>query len=314
LGSKGISVEQEAAQTTRITVGVASYNRPDLLRRAIQSAVSQTYRNLEILISDNGSSNPEVRAVIEEFARSDARIRCIFHPVNQGAFFNFRSVLNEASSEYFVWLADDDYWCPEYLENLLAEAMRTGATLTYGRVEIVDIEIAEGDRFVKEMATTTGRFASMVNFVRFDTDSVFYGLFPTAIGKKLVGSLRNWYVPKAMASDYPFLEYNFVSYVFIFGLLSTGSFCNASSERSVHYCGGRSAFVYAPRLGVRHIALFLVYVLIHFQMVARFTKATFLVCSPQGVLMSPFATLYLFLRRIRMIVTQRLKRIGAGVK
>lgn len=312
MGSKGISVEHKTAQTTRITVGVTSYNRPDLLRRAIQSAVSQTYRNLEILISDNGSSNPEVRTVIEEFARSDARIRCIFHQVNQGAFFNFRSVLNEASSEYFVWLADDDYWCPEYLESLLAEAMRTGAALTYGRAEVVDIEIAEGDRIVKEMPTATKRFASMVNFARFDTDSVFYGLFPTAIGKKLLGFLRNWYVPKSMATDYPFLEYNFVSYVFIFGLLSVGGFCNASGEKAVHYAGGRGPFTPSPRLGVRHIALFLVYILIHLQMVARFTKATLLAGSPQGVLVSPFATLYLFLRRIGMIVFQRFNRLMRG--
>lgn len=301
-----------AAQGVRVTVGVASYNRPELLRRAIQSAVSQTYKNLEILISDNGSPNPEVRKVIEEFARSDTRIRCIFHPVNQGAFFNFRSVLTEANGQYFVWLADDDYWCPEYLENLLAQAMRTGAALTYGRAEIVDIEIAEQDRFVKEMPTTIGRFSALANFLCFDTDSIFYGLFPTATGKKLAGLLRNWRVPKTMAADYPFLEYNFVSYAFIFGLISSGGFCNASGEKAVHYAGGRDPFVPSPRLGVRHVALFLVYFLIHLQMVARFTKATVLAGSPQGVLVSPLATLYLFLRRIGMIVFQRFDRLMKG--
>ncbi len=312
MGYKDISVELEATQATRITIGVASYNRPDLLRRAIQSAVSQTYRNLEILISDNGSSNPEVRTVIEGFVRSDSRVRCIFHQINQGAFFNFRSLLNESSSEYFVWLADDDYWCPEYLESLLADTVRTGAALTYGRAEIVDIEIAEGDRIVKEMPTETKRVASMVNFVRLDTDAALYGLFPTAIGKKLVGFLCNWYVPKSMATDHPSLEYNFVSYVFIFGLLSVGGFCNASGEKAVHYVGGRGASTPSPRLGFRHIALFLVYVLIHLQMVVRFTKATVLAGSPQGVLLSPFAALYLFLRRIGMIFFRRLNRLMRG--
>lgn len=314
LGSKGISVVLDALPIPIISVGVASYNRPVLLKRAIQSAISQTYRNLEILISDNGSSDPEVRRVIEEFEQSDARIRCTFHPVNQGAFFNFRSVLNEANGDYFVWLADDDHWCPEYLETLLAESVRTGAALTYGRAEIVDIEISESDRIVKEMPSVAGRFGALIDFIRFDTDSVFYGLFPTATGKKLVGMLRNWVVPKKMAVDYPFLEYNFVSYVFIFGLLSVGGFCNASCDKSVHYAGGRGAFVHSPRLGVRHVALFLVYVLIHIQMVARFFKAAFLVGSLQGILMSPFATIYLFARRIWMIGTQRLKRIAGWVK
>lgn len=299
----------DEAQGTRITVGVASYNRPALLRRAIRSVVSQSYKNLEILISDNGSPDPEVRKIIEEFARSDTRIRCIFHPVNRGAFFNFRSLLNEAGGQYFVWLADDDYWCPEYLESLLAQAKLTGATLTYGRAEIVDIEIAERDRLVKEMPTTIGRLAALVNFVRFDTDSIFYGLFPTASGKKLAGLLRNWRVPKAMATDYPFLEYNFVSYAFIFGLLSVRGFCNASGEKAVHYAGGRGPFSPSPRLGVRHIVLLLVYVFIHLQMVARFTKATFLGGSLRGVLMSPLAALYLLLRRIGMIVRQRFNRL-----
>lgn len=297
-----------------ITVGVASYNRPELLKRAIQSAVSQTYKNLEILISDNGSPNPEVRKVIEEFARSDSRIRCIFHPVNQGAFFNFRSVLNEASGKYFVWLADDDYWCPEYLESLLTQAIRTGAALTYGRAEIVDIEIAEQDRVVKEMPTRIGRLAAMATFVRFDTDSIFYGIFPTITGKKLAGLLRNWRVPNAMANDYPFLEYNFVSYVFIFGLMSSGGFCNASSEKAVHYAGGREPFSHSPKVGWRHLGLFLAYVLIHLQMVARFTSATFAVGSAAGIVVSPVATLYLFSRRISVIVTQRWKRSFGRVK
>lgn len=293
----------------RITVGVASYNRPELLRRAIQSAVSQTYKNLEILISDNGSPDPEVSKTIEEFARADTRIRCIFHPVNQGAFFNFRSVLNEASGKYFVWLADDDYWCPEYLESLLAQAKLTGAALTYGRAEIVDIEMAERDRVVKEMPTTIRRLPALVNFVRFDTDSIFYGLFPTATGKKLAGLLRNWRVPKALAKDYPFLEYNFVSYAFIFGLLSSGGFCNASSGKAIHYAGGREPFSNSPSVGWRHLGLFIAYVLIHLQMAARFTKATFSAGSPSGVLASPIAALYLFWRRMSLIISQRFNRL-----
>lgn len=296
------------AQTTRITVGVASYNRPELLRRAIQSAVSQTYKNLEILISDNGSTNPEVRKVIEEFSRSDTRIRCILHPVNQGMFFNFRSVLEEARGKYFVWLADDDYWCPEYLEKVLEQAQKSGAALTYGRVEVVDIEIAEKDRIGKEMPTVTGRLAALTNFIRFDSDSIFYGIFPTAIGRKLAGLLQHWRVPQAMAKNYPFLEYNFVSYAFIFGLLSSGGFCNASSATTVHYAGGREPFINSPRLGWRHLGLFLVYVLIHVQMAARFVRASFAVGSGLGIVASPIAALYLLSRRIGMIVTLRLRR------
>lgn len=299
-------------QSLMISVGLASYNRPDLLRRAIQSVLSQTYTNLEILISDNASSNPKVREVIEEFSRADVRIRCFFHPENQGAFFNFSSLLNEARGKYFIWLADDDYWGCEFVENLISRSVKSGAALTYGRAEIVDVDVPAQDRFGKEMETSIGRFSSIVNFLRFDTDSVFYGVFPTAVGKRLVCLLRNWWVPRFVSAEYPFLEYNFVSYVFIFGLLSSGGFCNASSEKAVHYVGGRSDFSPSPSIGWRHIILFFVYVVIHIQMAIRFVVAAFLVGSLTGLLFAPVGAAYLFFRRIKMIANQRLNKLLKG--
>ncbi|MBK8119735.1 MAG: hypothetical protein IPK39_11555 [Sulfuritalea sp.] len=145
--------------------------------------------------------------------------------------------------------------------------------------------------------------------MRFDTDSIFYGLFPTATGKKLVELLRTWRVPKTMAAAYPFLEYNFVSYAFVFGLLSSGGFCNERSGKAIHYAGGREPFSNSPSVGWRHLGLFIAYVLIHLQMVARFIRATFAVGSGLGVVASPIAEFYFFCRRMRMIVFQRLKRL-----
>ena len=295
-----------------ITVGVASYNRPKLLKRAIQSAVSQTQKNLEILISDNGSSNPEVRAVIDEFSKSDARIRCIFHPDNRGPCFNFRNLLNEAKGKYFIWLADDDYWSPDYLESLLVHARQTGAALTYGRAEVVDIDIAEDDRIAKEMRTSNGAFAAMTNFVRFDSDSIFYGLFITATGKKLQATLSEWRLPKAITKGNQFLEYNFISYVFIFGLLTSGGFCNASGIKTTHYISGRIATGMPQGFCLRHLMLLFAYVLIHLQMIMRFAYVALVTRSTMGLILSPMLVLYLFVRRMKLIISPRLRRIFRG--
>lgn len=176
-----------------VSVGIVSYNRPELLKRAIESAVSQSYRDLEIIISDNGSTDPRVRHIIEQFAANDPRIKCLFHPVNQGAFFTFREALNAATGRYFIWLADDDYWCSEYLAHIAAKAGQSGAALTYGRCEIIDAEQGSDDRVVKEMATASSRLAAMANFVRLDTDAVLrfvsYRIGP-AIGR-VVALLAN---------------------------------------------------------------------------------------------------------------------------
>ncbi|TPQ28520.1 glycosyltransferase family 2 protein [Methylomonas koyamae] len=292
-----------------VSIGIVSYNRPELLKRAIESATSQTYRDVEIVISDNGSTDPLVRQIIEEFAANDPRIKCLFHRVNQGAFFNFRAALNAATGRYFIWLADDDYWCAEYLENIVATAEQSGAALTYGRCEIVDVDLAGDDRVVKEMKTALGRLAAMTNFVRLDTDAVFYGLFPTALGRKLAGLLRFWRIPPKLAVAWPFLEYNFVSYAFIFGLLSSGGYCNASSENTVHFVGGRSPFPHSPSLGWRHLLLFLMYVSVHLQMESRFAYAAYAAASWPGVMFSPVAVGYLFCRRLGMILSQRLNTL-----
>lgn len=95
-----------------VSIGILSYNRPDDLRRAVQSVIDQTYGNLEILISDNGSQVAETRAVIAAFAGNDKRIRTFLHEVNRGPQFNFEFLVNQATGKYFSWLADDDAYSP----------------------------------------------------------------------------------------------------------------------------------------------------------------------------------------------------------
>ncbi|OQA34682.1 MAG: GalNAc(5)-diNAcBac-PP-undecaprenol beta-1,3-glucosyltransferase [Betaproteobacteria bacterium ADurb.Bin341] len=305
MGSADSVPEMEPAL---VSVGLASYNRPQLLRRAIDSIRAQSYRNLEILVSDNGSTDPEVHELIKNFAQNDHRVKFVLHPENRGAFFNFCWLLSQAKGEYFIWLADDDYWCDGFLESLMASARQSGAALTYGRASVVDVPVAEKDAIAKEMSSTTGAFSSVLRFIRFDSDSIFYGVFRRETGQKLCGFLRNWRLPVGWASDYPFLEYNFVSYVFLYGILATGGFCNASSDKTIHYVGGRAPFRNLPSLGRRHLVLLLAYVLIHMQMVVRFARSAFTVGSLIGALLAPVAGSFLFLRRIGMILSQRLRK------
>lgn len=295
-----------------ISVGLASYNRPELLERAMASIRAQNYPRLEILVSDNGSTDPRVAPLIQDFAQQDSRVKAVLHPENRGAFFNFRWLLSQATGDYFIWLADDDYWCEGFLESLAARAFQSGAALTYGRAAVVDVPVAEKDAFAKELASTCGTLQSLWRFVRFDSDSIFYGLFRRETGQKLCEVLRNWRLPGGWAKDYPFLEYNFVSYVFLYGILATGGFCNASSDKTVHYVGGRAPFRNAPSLGKRHLVLLVAYVWIHLQMMFRFARAAGAVNSAKGILLAPVAGAFLFLRRIGMIFSQRMRSLKRG--
>lgn len=98
-----------------VTIAIPTYDRVDRLRRAVESVQNQTYRQLEILVSDNASTDGTA-SLCKEFARSDPRVRYIRRSKNLGAADNFRCSLEEATGEVFMWLADDDWLDPGYIE------------------------------------------------------------------------------------------------------------------------------------------------------------------------------------------------------
>jgi len=98
-----------------VSVGLPTYNRCLGLRRAIDSVLSQTYKNIELVVSDNASSD-DTRIVCEEYARRDSRLRYIRQSENVGMISNFNVVLGESSGPYFMWLADDDWLDARYIE------------------------------------------------------------------------------------------------------------------------------------------------------------------------------------------------------
>jgi glycosyltransferase involved in cell wall biosynthesis len=97
------STMQGATQATLplVSVGLPTFNRALSLGCAIQSVLSQDYPNLELIISDNASTD-STQLICVDFSKRDGRVRYIRQPTNQGAGANFRTVLTEASGQYFM--------------------------------------------------------------------------------------------------------------------------------------------------------------------------------------------------------------------
>src|SRR5437868_4342536 len=92
-----------------VTIGLPSYNRPQGLKRSLENAISQTYQNLEIIVSDNCSDDAlNIQELVESYIKNDSRVKFYRQPQNIGAFLNFKFLLEKASGEYFMWLSDDD--------------------------------------------------------------------------------------------------------------------------------------------------------------------------------------------------------------
>src|SRR5229473_2324672 len=97
-----------------VTIGLPTYNRASELKRAVESVLAQDYSNLELVISDNASTD-DTQLVCERFCAQDNRIRYIRQPTNRGAAANFHEVLQRAGGEFFMWLGDDDWLDSSYV-------------------------------------------------------------------------------------------------------------------------------------------------------------------------------------------------------
>jgi glycosyltransferase involved in cell wall biosynthesis len=95
-----------------VTVAIPTYRRPDFLRGAIESALAQTYRNVEILISDSDASD-EIAALVDGY--SDARLRYRRNDRPTNGLENALAMYRDARGELIATLHDDDEWEPGFL-------------------------------------------------------------------------------------------------------------------------------------------------------------------------------------------------------
>ncbi|MCC6543249.1 MAG: glycosyltransferase [Nitrospirae bacterium] len=101
-----------SAKTPKVSVCIPTYNRPDLLKLAMESVLEQTFRDYELIISDNASGD-STAAVITSF--KDCRIIHIRKEKNVGLVDNWNSCLASAKGKYITIFHDDDRMLPENL-------------------------------------------------------------------------------------------------------------------------------------------------------------------------------------------------------
>lgn len=90
-----------------VTVGMPVYNGDFFFKRALISVIHQSYRNIEVIISNNCSTDKTLE-IIEFYAKKDNRIRYYNQTKRIPLEDNFKFVLNKSNSEYFMWAAADD--------------------------------------------------------------------------------------------------------------------------------------------------------------------------------------------------------------
>lgn len=117
-----------------VSIGVPVYNGEGFIRPVLDSLLEQTYKNLEIIISDNASTD-STGSICLEYAARDPRVRYYRNPVNIGADPNFRRTIELSSGDYFMWACADDVKPSTAVESCVAALQRNDrASMAHGPV------------------------------------------------------------------------------------------------------------------------------------------------------------------------------------
>ncbi len=104
-----------------VQICLPTYNGESHLAEALDSLLAQTYRNIEIVIMDNASTDATPR-IAQDFARRDNRIRYFRSETFVCAADNWNRAFEKIDphrSEFFMWAGDDDLWSSNYVERLI---------------------------------------------------------------------------------------------------------------------------------------------------------------------------------------------------
>ncbi|HEY7952916.1 MAG TPA: glycosyltransferase, partial [Solirubrobacteraceae bacterium] len=126
-----------SAATPRVTLGIATFNRETYLAQAISSALEQDYGDFEVLVIDDGSTNPAIADVLAGF--DDPRLRVVRHPTNLGIAEAYNTMIREGRGELIAMLGDDDICLPGRLTREVAifdEHPETG--VVHGDALVID--------------------------------------------------------------------------------------------------------------------------------------------------------------------------------
>ncbi|MDX1975780.1 MAG: glycosyltransferase family 2 protein [Rickettsiales bacterium] len=102
----------------KVSVIIPTYNRANILSRALESVLNQTFTDYELIIVDDGSTD-HTRNTLSHY-EAEARITIIYHPKNRGAAAARNTGINSAKGTYIAFLDSDDEWLPTKLAKQVA--------------------------------------------------------------------------------------------------------------------------------------------------------------------------------------------------
>ena len=122
--------EETVGEKARVTICIPIYNTVKYLERCVNSVLSQTYSNLEVILTDDGSTDGSGQ-LCDEFARNDERVRVI-HKDNGGEASARNAALKAATGDYVMFIDSDDEYLPNAVQMMVETMEANDADLVIG--------------------------------------------------------------------------------------------------------------------------------------------------------------------------------------
>ena len=150
-----------------VTIGLPVYNGENFLAEAIESVLSQTFEDYELVICDNASTD-RTEEICRRYARQDKRVRYHRNVRNWGPAWNYNRTFELSRGRYFKWAAHDDVFAPTLIEKLVAQLDQyPEAVLAFCEVDIIDEVGALKEPYAVEMQLDSDspaqRFQEMIS-------------------------------------------------------------------------------------------------------------------------------------------------------
>lgn len=168
-----------------ISIIIPIYNSEKYLDRCIESIVNQTYKNLEIILINDGSSD-NCPKICDAWAKKDNRIKVI-HKENEGVSIARNIGINNSKGEYITFIDSDDYIDSKMYEKMLEKLNNTDTKLCFCDINIVNFDqTITKFNFNNETIITKKDFFETV----FNNNAMNFAVWNKLISRKLIGNIR----------------------------------------------------------------------------------------------------------------------------
>lgn len=185
-----------------VSIGLPTYNSSNTISKVLDNIINQTYKNIEIIISDNNSQDETIK-IIQNYALKDTRIKIYKSKKNYGVIFNFNKVFLESSGKYFSWFGADDIRDNDFISACVKKLEEDNSYVLCQ--SITKLQINENNDYVSENSLDSFKNKNTIYETYEETiknfpATAFYGLIRSESIKK-----TNLF-QKVMSSDLVFIQ------------------------------------------------------------------------------------------------------------